>query len=176
MPSPRRRDILPNDPINFRQTAMTEIFSITVSDEDHLQRLAQRLAAFLRLGDLVFLHGTLGVGKTVLARALIRAITDEQGEIPSPTYALVQHYEGPIPVFHYDLYRLERAEDFEELGFDDAHEIGVVLIEWAERARSLLPRNALEITIDQISEKERHVTFLAPNKSWQNRLSSLTCE
>jgi tRNA threonylcarbamoyl adenosine modification protein YjeE len=103
------------------------------------ERLGTAIAARLRPGDAVALWGDLGAGKTTLARAILAAL-GVTGEVPSPTFTLVQTYETPrLAVSHYDLYRLKLAREMEELGLDEALDTGAVLVEWPERAPEALP-------------------------------------
>ena len=118
---------------------------ITTSSEDETSRLAVALAKHLTMGDIITLSGDLGTGKTVFARALICALGNSD-EVPSPTFSLVQSYNlNPIPVHHFDLYRIERPEDTFELGIEDLYSEGISLIEWPERLSSYLPRDRLEL-------------------------------
>jgi N-acetylmuramate 1-kinase len=108
-------------------------------DERATDRLGDDLAAALRPGDVVALHGDLGAGKSTLARAIIRAIAgDPQLEVPSPTFTLVQSYALRIPVHHFDLYRVSAPEELEELGLSEALAEGIALVEWPERAGEAL--------------------------------------
>src|SRR5918997_1414931 len=94
-------------------------------------RLGSAIARALRPGDAVCLQGGLGVGKTTLARAAIRSLTTPNEEVPSPTFTLVQAYDGrEFPLAHFDLYRLESPRDADELGLDEALETGAAIIEW----------------------------------------------
>ncbi len=107
-----------------------------------------RLAGALRPGDLVLLQGGLGAGKTALARAIIRALLkDETLDVPSPSFALVQPYAGPLgPILHADLYRLSADRDIDELGlFDDPN--AVVLVEWPDRVPSIAGRATLTVEL-----------------------------
>ncbi|MEO3427646.1 tRNA (adenosine(37)-N6)-threonylcarbamoyltransferase complex ATPase subunit type 1 TsaE [Pelagibius sp. CAU 1746] len=120
------------------------------------ERLGRALAALLRPGDVVALHGDLGAGKTALARALIRALPGRPGnpvsaaeeEVPSPTFTLVQIYDrDPAPVWHFDLYRIEDPAEIRELGLSEALAEGITLIEWPERLGGRLPAGALSVTL-----------------------------
>jgi len=109
--------------------------------------LAARIAAGLRVGDCVTLKGELGAGKTTLARAILRALGVAE-HVPSPTFTLIQAYETVRgTVFHFDLYRVEDVRELEELGFDEALEQGIVLVEWPERAAGRLPPNAVSVAL-----------------------------
>ena len=125
------------------------------------------LAGRVRPGDVVTLSGPLGVGKTALARAIIAALGHD-GDVPSPTFAIVQPYEAlDPPVWHADLYRIEDLSELEELGLDLASE-GVLLVEWPERAAAGLWPDALRLTLDFAPDSARRLTAQVP-PSWQSR-------
>lgn len=110
--------------------------------------LGREVGLRLGVGQLVFLIGGLGVGKTTLARGIIAAWVGHDEETPSPTYTLAQGYEGPRGCLtHMDLYRLNRPEEAHELGLEDAMQDGLVLIEWPERLGGLAPKSRLEISL-----------------------------
>jgi tRNA threonylcarbamoyladenosine biosynthesis protein TsaE len=143
------------------------------------EALGRALARLLRPGDLVALYGDLGAGKTALARALIRALPGPEGaateEVPSPTFTLVQTYERePAPLWHFDLYRLESAAEVHELGLSEALAEGIALIEWPERLGSLLPADALSVTLsfDGAANGGR-LARLAGGGDWPRRLAEL---
>lgn len=97
-------------------------------------RFGAELGAQLKAGDVVYLAGDLGAGKSTLARGLIRSLTSPDQEVPSPTFTLVQTYEGrDFDIAHFDLYRLETPEDIYETGLFDMTEDHLCLIEWPER-------------------------------------------
>ena len=118
-------------------------------DETATKRFGEDFALALVKGDLVTLSGDLGAGKSSLARAVIRAIADDEGlEVPSPTFTLVQSYEAlRLPVAHADLYRISHGEELDELGLVEFLDDGVVLSEWPEQAEGFLPEPTFAVTL-----------------------------
>jgi tRNA threonylcarbamoyladenosine biosynthesis protein TsaE len=106
---------------------------IPLVDEAATTALGRAVAPLLRPGDVVLLEGPLGMGKSTLARGLIRALAGPDVDVPSPTFTLVQVYETSPPVAHFDLYRLERPSEAAEIGLDEALDLGCAVIEWPER-------------------------------------------
>lgn len=138
-----------------------------LADESATAGFGSKLANCLQAGDVVTLSGPLGVGKTALARGVIRALGHD-GEVPSPSFALVQPYEElDPPVWHVDLYRLEDPDELFELGLESASD-SVLLIEWPERARDGAWPEALELTLDFAEMGSRRLTANVP-PSWQGR-------
>lgn len=150
--------------------------TLLIKDENALKPLAARLAPMLKTGDVVTLSGSLGAGKTAFARTLIHTLSPDAGEVPSPTFTLVQTYDLPgLSLWHFDLYRLEEKEsDILELGWDEARRSGVSLVEWPDRLGHLLPKDRLEIKIDFVedSENSRRIT-LTPFGTWRPRLEGM---
>jgi tRNA threonylcarbamoyladenosine biosynthesis protein TsaE len=144
-----------------------------LEDEAATASLGARLAAGLREGDVLALSGDLGAGKTALARALIRAASNEEdAEVPSPTFTLVQTYEcRNFEIWHFDLYRLAKPDDALELGIDEAFADAVSLIEWPERLGRYLPRQRLDILISLgAKESAREALLTAHDDDWRERL------
>lgn len=137
-----------------------------LADEKASAELGARLANVVRAGDVIALSGPLGVGKTSIARGLL-AGKGHEGEVPSPTFAIVQPYEHlEPPVWHVDLYRIEDASEIEELGLDAATE-GVLIVEWPERAGDLWPE-ALTLSLEFGPDGMRILTAKVP-PSWEGR-------
>lgn len=152
---------------------------VALPDLDATARLAARLARLLRRGDIIGLTGPLGVGKTAFARALIAAMGGKE-EVPSPTFTLVQVYEvGPVPVWHFDFYRLAKPADAYELDIEEAFAEGVSLIEWPEHLGALLPGERLDLALDfadpagTAGDDQRRRARLTGYGRWAARLAEL---
>ena len=138
-----------------------------LDDEAATVRLGKALARTLQVGDAVCLYGPLGAGKSTLARALIRALTRPDEEVPSPTFTLVQTYDAAFPVSHFDLYRLGSADEAGELGLDEALSEGAAVIEWPQRLEGHLPHSRLDIEIEIEGEGRR--ARLTPHGDFEGR-------
>jgi N-acetylmuramate 1-kinase len=129
---------------------------LELSGEADTIRLGEDLALALKAGDCLALSGDLGAGKSTLARAFLRAMADDDDlEVPSPTFTLVQAYDLRIPVAHFDLYRLADGSELDELGFDEALNDGINLVEWPEMADAELPGNRIRLTLVHEGEGRR---------------------
>ena len=130
-------------------------------------RAGAELARKARSGDVITLSGPLGVGKTALARGFLAAL-GHQGEVPSPSFSIVQPYEDlEPPVWHVDLYRIEDRSEMDELGLDSAAD-AVLLVEWPERAGNEVWPEALSLTLDFAGDDYRILTAKVP-PSWEGR-------
>ena len=152
--------------------------TIELADEAATSALAERISNTAVTGDIVALFGDLGSGKTAFARAFINARTKVPEDVPSPTFTLVQTYEFPIPdgvipVYHFDLYRIENSDEIEELGMDDAFTDGISLIEWPERLDGRLPGNRLDVALNQGEKPDHRRAALTAYGSWVPRLQPL---
>ncbi|KAG7401762.1 hypothetical protein PHYBOEH_011051 [Phytophthora boehmeriae] len=148
----------------------------TTRSQRDMELLGERLARGRRAGDVIFLHGDLGCGKTCLARGFIRAHTDkEQLVVTSPTYLLVNTYDeaADLPVvYHVDLYRLDAVteQDAAALGLAQAFENGITLVEWPERfAAESVPKERLDVKIsyDEDDPETRRVELWPNGERWQ---------
>lgn len=139
-----------------------------LADEKATLAFGRKLGGVLKRGDVVTLSGPLSAGKTTLVRGLLRAIGHE-GEVPSPSFALVQPYDATDPpVWHVDLYRIEKAADLEELGLDDIRDSGVLIIEWPEHAGPGAWPEALALSLRVDETGSRALTARVP-ASWEGR-------
>ena len=141
-----------------------------LADETATLAAGARLAAMLRVGDVVALSGPLGAGKTTYARGCLAGL-GYAGEVASPTFNVVQSYgaeDARVPVLHVDLYRLQSADEAAELGLDDALADHALLVEWPERLGSAFCPDALRLTLEPTGDGARRLTAQVP-ASWTGR-------
>ncbi len=122
--------------------------------------LGERLAALLRPGDVLLLYGDLGAGKSELTRGIARGL-GIGGPVASPSFTIMNVYEtGRIPLYHFDWYRLESAEELFEMGLDEyLGGDGAAVVEWPTRCPEAIPETHLRITITPLGENEREITL-----------------
>lgn len=108
--------------------------------------------------DVVCLNGELGAGKTIFIKGMVKRINGEIN-VTSPTFTIVNEYEGVIPVFHFDVYRIDDPIQMYDIGFEEYlyEREGIVLIEWAEKISGLIPDNCIMVDIEKTGEKERMI-------------------
>jgi tRNA threonylcarbamoyladenosine biosynthesis protein TsaE len=141
--------------------------SLELAGELATAALGARIGAVARAGDVVALMGDLGAGKTTLARGLIQSRIGPQ-DVPSPTFTLVQTYDGAgLPIWHFDLYRLNDPREARELGLEEAVD-GLCLIEWPDRLGRDLPRARLEVRLD--FSGQGRIARLVDFADWSTRL------
>jgi tRNA threonylcarbamoyladenosine biosynthesis protein TsaE len=132
--------------------------SFVTNSERETYALAERLAPTLPNGSYVLLYGDLGAGKTAFVRGLAAGLGADPLEVSSPTFVLIQHYKGRIPLAHVDLYRLDTGVAVDELGLEELAEAGIVAIEWSER----LPRplgDSVAVRIVDLGGDSRRITI-----------------
>jgi tRNA threonylcarbamoyladenosine biosynthesis protein TsaE len=152
---------------------LPDSITVTVSSEDAMRELGERLAMHLSCGQVLALSGELGAGKTRLTQGLARGLEIPVDEVTSPTFTLIQEYAGRLPVRHCDAYRLRHSDEFADLGLDELFaRDGVAIVEWAERVTDDLPRDRLDIRIEVTGEFERRVVLSARGKSSQRLLDA----
>ena len=136
-----------------QQTRMTASYQDT-------QQLGMQLAALLRAGDVVTLHGNLGAGKSEFSRGVARGLGIE-GPVPSPSFTILNTYDGREKLYHFDWYRIADPQELYDIGLDEfVGGDGIALIEWFEKAMECVPSRALLVEIHTIDEETREITFL----------------
>jgi tRNA threonylcarbamoyladenosine biosynthesis protein TsaE len=152
------------------------MIAVDLPDETATAALAARIAATARPGDAIALSGELGAGKTAFARAFIRA-RGGSGDVPSPTFTLVQAYELPGgTIWHFDLYRLRHPDEAWELGIEDAFRDGISLIEWPDRIGALLPAPRLDVALEFAAAPDARRAVLSGSGDWPVRLAGTAAE
>ena len=144
-----------------KRTGNTLLFNL--DSENETERLGRIIAELLEPGVVIGLVGALGAGKTRLTRAIAEALGVDPAAISSPTFVLIHEYDGRLPVYHFDAYRLENPQAFEDLGVVDYWGgDGVCLVEWADRVRGVLPEDCWLITLEQTGPMSRTVRIEIP--------------
>lgn len=124
-------------------------------------------------GDVILLVGKLGSGKTCLAQGIAKGLGIDE-YTPSPSFVLVREYQGRVPLYHIDLYRLDRLEEIIQLGLDDyLYGNGVSVVEWADRGLSALPEEHLLINIEHLATTKRKLTLIAKGSRYTDIVSKL---
>ena len=132
------------------------------------------LGALLEKGMVVALNGELGAGKTTLVKAVATGLGILEEDVCSPSYTLINEYEGRLPVYHFDLYRLTDSSELYELGYDDYLEgEGISIVEWADAVPDALPGEYLSIKIDIVSDDERCFIVTAAGKRYETLVAEL---
>ena len=145
---------------------------VNLPDLAAMEAFGSRIAGVLQPGDVVALNGGLGAGKTTLAREMIRAL-GHQGEVPSPTFTIIETYDPPavsLPVVHADFYRLENPLEAEEIGLDDYRDGAALIAEWPENAGGFSHEaGCLSITLE--TADEGRIAIVQRGQNWLSRLS-----
>ncbi len=150
------------------------MFSVVTSSPEQTWKVGEQLGALLGPGDTVCLYGDLGAGKTSFSYGIATGLNVKDQYITSPTFTFVNEYQGRVPFYHIDLYRLKDRDELENIGFEEYIDSdGVTVIEWAERAEEELPEERLSIYLTYVNENSREVGFLAEGERYQKLLNEL---
>lgn len=137
-----------------------EILSKTTHSPEETEKVGEELSLYvLEKGEeFVALYGDLGAGKTAFCRGFVGAVSPEAA-VCSPTYAIVNEYEGgKKPVFHFDMYRIEDEDSLDSIGFYDYFGRGIIITEWSENIPYAMPKHYLRVTIEKLSDTDRKIT------------------
>ena len=161
--------------------------TLTTTGAHQTEALGEAIGPLLRVGDLVVLTGDLGTGKTTFTKGLARGLGVTQ-RVTSPTFTIVQEYDGRVPVAHVDVYRLDRIQELHDFGFDELIESRVTVVEWGEAIAPVLPFDRIDVRIAMVDEDEdsaaapagdvveddrRVVEVVASGPAWAARRSAL---
>ncbi len=136
------------------------MLTFTTHSPEETIALGVRIGNKLKKGDVIAMQGTLAAGKTTITKGIAQALGMTE-TITSPTFCLISEYEGNMPLYHMDVYRLDGTEDFINLGVDDMlYGNGVCIIEWSEKIMAELPKNTIVIKLEPVSNTdERNITI-----------------
>jgi tRNA threonylcarbamoyladenosine biosynthesis protein TsaE len=142
------------------------------------EKFAERLSQLLKGGDFISLQGELGAGKTKFAGGVAKGLgVDPSLPVTSPTYTLLNIYQGRLPLYHFDLYRLSGDDDVVALGFPEYfHDKGICLVEWADRLHDELPRDRLEIRLSYLTDECREIELISFSERFDHLLEQLSAE
>ena len=132
----------------------------TTTTQDQTRHIGFTLGKALKGGEILAITGGLGTGKTQLVKGIAQGLGIAPSEITSPTFTLIHEHEGRLSLYHIDLYRLETPRDIESIGLEEYFSRdGIVAIEWAERAATLLPENRVDLTLSHQGGDSRQITI-----------------
>ncbi len=155
-------------------------YTRTFSEKETYEK-GKELGVILNAGDVVCLDGELGAGKTVFAKGIAHSLGIDR-HVTSPTFGLVNEYDGEIPLFHFDVYRIDDPEEMYEIGYEEyIYGNGVTLIEWAEKITDILPKDRIQVNIRKLPEKgldtreitvefvgDRYMNYKSKLSNWQS--------
>jgi len=118
-------------------------------------KLGKKIAKYLKKGDIVGFIGELGSGKTTIIKGIVKHFSNS--DVYSPSFIIVNEYQGKIPIFHFDLYRIKDFDELIDIGWEDYIDKGIILIEWAEKIKKNLPKNIIWVKINIIEKKKRKI-------------------
>ncbi|SES86452.1 tRNA threonylcarbamoyladenosine biosynthesis protein TsaE [Natronincola peptidivorans] len=146
---------------------------ITVFSEEETKALARKLGKMTKNGDVLCLIGDLGTGKTTFTKAFAEGLEVED-YVTSPTFTILQEYEGRLPLYHFDVYRIRDVNEMQDIPYDEYfYGDGVTIIEWAQLVEEILPRDYLKITIRYLDIEKRELCFKATNEYYQKQIEEL---
>ncbi len=141
-------------------------FEIVTHSPEETFRLGEHFAKYLKPGAVLAFHGDLGAGKTVMIKGICRGLGIEAEDVTSPSFTVMNMYNGKIPVFHFDFYKIQSYEDVSGFGIEEYfYDDGITLIEWAERIDPYLPEDIIPIVISRLkpehrkSENDRYISI-----------------
>ena len=153
---------------------MSQSLSLFTKSPAETKGLGERIGKLLLPGDVIALTGELGSGKTVLTKGIARGMGIKGDPVRSPSFVLIKEYSGKTPLFHFDLYRLKNQDELNTIGYEEYFSgKGVVVIEWAERAKNFLPEKYLVIKLSIISKNKRKISLTAKGESVKKRLGAI---
>jgi len=148
--------------------------TVITKNTDETIKLGEKVAKFLKPGDVLCLSGDLGSGKTTFVKGIAKGMNISKDKVHSPTFVLMNLYEGKIPLCHFDLYRVDPKNEINTVGYDEfLYGQGISVIEWAEKFGNFLPEEYLKVEFKHSSENVRRITFLGIGKRYKEVIKKL---
>lgn len=141
--------------------------SIISNSDQETRSFGRQLGKVLPKNSILCFFGDLGAGKTTLIKGIVSAITEiPEEQVNSPTFTYLNTYPGTIPIYHFDLYRINSPEDFLHMGFEDfLSSGGICCIEWSEHIQDLLPKRVVRVVLSHLSEDKRKIEIFLPEET-----------
>lgn len=142
--------------------------TIITKTPEETMAIAEKLGKKISAGDIICLFGDLGAGKTTFVKGLAKGLKFNSQKVKSPTFVLMNIYEGRLSIYHFDLYRIEENAELTMIGYDEfLYGDGVAVIEWAERLNTLMPKERLDIELTHKKLEERMIKMTARGKRYE---------
>jgi tRNA threonylcarbamoyladenosine biosynthesis protein TsaE len=150
------------------------MLTMTTQSADETMKLGKALARHLKPGAIVCLHGELGSGKTTLVKGIAEGLKLKQQMVNSPTFVLMNIYEGKLPLYHFDFYRLQNIKEIEQIGYEEfLYGKGICVIEWADKLKELYPKEYLKIELSHVAANERRLSLTPQGNGYEKALRAL---
>jgi len=151
-----------------------QLKEVTSESQKETMQLGARLAKLLKPGDIVCLYGDLGTGKTTFVKGMAKGLKISETEVHSPTFVLMNLYEGRVPLFHFDFYRLDDIQQIGMIGYDEfLYDDGIAVVEWAEKLKSLTPKEYLHIQLKHQNHNKRLIRMSARGQRYQQVIENI---
>lgn len=142
------------------------MYKILSNSVEQTIEISNKLANFLKIGDILVLTGDLGSGKTYFTKGIVEYFADSN-TVSSPTFTIVNEYDTNPPIFHFDVYRLENTVEFLNIGGEEYWYKGISIIEWGEKLKDILPKQYLEICIEKLDSNNREIHFIPHGEKYE---------
>ncbi|MBW2038844.1 MAG: tRNA (adenosine(37)-N6)-threonylcarbamoyltransferase complex ATPase subunit type 1 TsaE [Deltaproteobacteria bacterium] len=153
---------------------MVRMLEIVSPTPQETERIGSLVGQMLKEGDVIALAGELGTGKTTLVRGIAQGMGFYRAEVASPSFTLINEYDGPLPLFHIDLYRLEGEKELYEIGYEEyMNGDGVVVIEWADKVPQSIPKESLWIILRYLDAKRREIVMRGQEDRYEKMIEEL---
>lgn len=129
------------------------------NNPEETENAGKKLAKNLGSSDIVIFKGPFGSGKTTIIRGIVKYFIDDEDIVTSPSFVILNEYNGKFPIYHFDLYRITKPEEFKYIGYEDYIDKGIILIEWPEKIIPMIKQKYIEVNIEYISLKKREISI-----------------